>query len=91
MKHLLVVVLLIWGPLAWTDEGSSVRLTQSDGSVEIKRSGAQDWKPAKEGDVLERGDRLLAKDKSGALLSWSNGSMVKLYPNTEIELESEEG
>ncbi|MDP3513892.1 MAG: PKD domain-containing protein, partial [Sulfuritalea sp.] len=44
------------------------------------------WKPAKEGDVLERGDRAVAHDKSAALLTWSNGSMAKLYPNTEIEL-----
>lgn len=86
MKRLLVAVLMMWGAFAWADEGSSVRITQSDGSVEVKRSGAQNWKPAKEGDVLDRGDRLVAKDMSGALLFWSNGSMVKLYPNTEIEL-----
>jgi hypothetical protein len=86
MKYLAVAVCLMWGAVAWADEESSVRLTQSDGSVEIKRSGAQDWKPAKEGDTLDRGDRLAARDKSGALLFWSNGSMVKVYPNTEIEL-----
>lgn len=86
MKYLMVAVCLMWGAVAWADEGSSVRLTQSDGSIEIKKSGAQDWKPAKEGDTLDRGDRLAARDKSGALLFWSNGSMVKVYPNTEIEL-----
>lgn len=86
MKHLLTVALLMWGVLAWAEDASSVRITQTDGSVEIRKSGAKDWKPAKEGDVLERGDRLAARDKSAAVLMWSNGSMAKLYPNTEIGL-----
>lgn len=86
MKYLLSAVLLIWGVLAWAEDASTVRLSQSDGGVEIRRSGAKDWKPAREGDVLERGDRIAARDKSAALLSWTNGSMAKLYPNTELEL-----
>ncbi len=86
MKHLLTVVLLMWGVLAWAEDASSVRIAQSDGSVEIRRSGAKDWRPAKEGDVLERGDRLAARDKSAAVLLWSNGGMAKVYPNTEIGL-----
>lgn len=86
MNYTVVVAFLMWSAAGWAQEQSSVRLTQSDGSVEIRKSGAQAWKPAKEGDTLERGDRLAAKDKSAALLSWSNGSMVKVYPNTEIEL-----
>ncbi|WP_310450395.1 PKD domain-containing protein [Sulfuritalea sp.] len=86
MKKLLTAVLLTWGVFAWAEDASIVRIAQSDGSVEIRRGGAKDWKPAKEGDVLERGDRIAARDKSAVLLSWSNGSMAKLYPNTEIEL-----
>lgn len=86
MKYLMAVVLLVWGALAWADDASSVRITQSDGTVEIQKGGAQAWKPAKEGDVLERGDRLAARDKSAAVLLWSNGSMVKMYPNSEIGL-----
>jgi len=86
MKNLLTVVLLAWGVLAWAEDASIVRISQSDGNVEILKSGLKDWKPAREGDVLERGDRAVAHDKSAAVLTWSNGSMVKLYPNTEIEL-----
>jgi len=55
LKHLLVVVLVVWSSLGWADDASIVRITQIDGSVEIRRSGAHDWKPAKEGDVLDRG------------------------------------
>ena len=86
MKKLLTAVLLTWCIFAWAEDASTVRISQSDGSVEIRKSGAKDWKPAKEGDTLNRGDRIATRDKSAALLSWSNGSMVKLYPNAEIEL-----
>ncbi|MDP2794263.1 MAG: PKD domain-containing protein [Sulfurisoma sp.] len=86
MKTLLTAVLLTWGILAWAEDASTVRISQSDGSVDIRKSGAKDWKPAKEGDMLERGDRIAARDKSAALLLWTNGSMAKLYPNTEIEV-----
>lgn len=86
MKYVAMAVFLVWSALGWAEEESSVRITQSDGSVEIVKSGAKAGKPAKEGDVLERGDRLVAGDKSAALLLWSNGSMVKVYPNTEIAL-----
>lgn len=86
MKYVAVAVFLLWSVLGWADEESSVRITQSDGSVEIFKGGAKTGKAAKEGDVLERGDRIRAGDKSAALLLWSNGSMVKVYPNTELIL-----
>ena len=86
MKYITVVMFLLWAAAGWAQDGPSVRITQSDGSVEIRKSGAQAWKPAKEGDALERGDSVAARDKSAALLLWSNGSMVKVYPNTEITL-----
>jgi len=86
MKYLLAAMVSIWCVLAWAEDSSTVRVSQSDGSVEIRKSGAKEWKPAREGDMLERGDRIAARDKSAALLLWTNGCMAKLYPNTEIEL-----
>jgi PKD domain-containing protein/FecR-like protein len=87
MKRVLLVVFFMWSALAWAaDDASTVRIAQADGSVEVSRSGASTWQPAKDGAVLERGDRIRAGEKSGALLMWSNGSMVKLYPNTELAL-----
>lgn len=86
MKKFVALVLLVWSVFAWAQDASAVRIAQSDGQVEIRRSGATDWKPAKEGELLERGDRVAAGDKSAAVLMWSNGSMVKLYPNTEVVL-----
>lgn len=86
MKFLAVAVVVLWSLVASAEDASTVRLSQSDGSVEIRKSGAKDWKPAREGDVLDRGDRIVVRDKSAALLLWTNGSMAKLYPNTEMEL-----
>lgn len=79
-------LLLMWGAAAWAQEASTVRIAQIDGTVEIRKGDAQSWNPAKEGDVLERGDRLSAKAKSAAVIHWSNGSMAKVYPNTEFVL-----
>lgn len=78
-----VLILLTWAGAARADEASSVRIAQSDGNVAIRKSG-QAWRPARDGDLLERGDRVAARDKSAAVLLWSNGSMVKVYPETEI-------
>nr|MDP2191549.1 PKD domain-containing protein [Rhodoferax sp.] len=86
MNKLLALALMMWGVFAWAEDASIVRISQSDGQVEIRKSDAKEWRPAKEGDVLERGDRIAARDKSAAVLLWSNGSMARLYPNTEIEL-----
>lgn len=86
MKKLLIAVLLTWSLMTLAQDASTVRISQSDGSVEIRKSGAKDWKPAREGELLDRGDRIATHDKSAALLLWSNGSMAKLYPNTEMEL-----
>lgn len=86
MKKLIALALVMWSVFVWADDASTVRIAQSDGTVEVRRSGASDWQPAKEGGVLERGDRVRAGEKAAAVLSWSNGSMVKLYPNTEIAL-----
>jgi len=84
MKYGVIAVMLLWSALGWAEDESSVRIAQSDGAVEIVKGGVA--RPAKEGDLLERGDRLHVRDKSAALLMWSNGSMVKVYPNTDIAL-----
>ena len=87
MRYALVLTfLLMSGSLGWAQGASSVRISQIDGTVEILKSGAKNWSSAKEGDALERGDRLAAKAKSAALLLWSNGSMVKVYPDTQVTL-----
>jgi hypothetical protein len=42
--------LLLFSALAWADEESSVSVVQSEGSVEIVKSGSAAGKPAGKGD-----------------------------------------
>lgn len=61
-------------------EASIVRATRVDGTV--TKNGA----PLKEGDIIQRDDKVVAKEKSAAVLTWSNGSMVEIYPETTLVL-----
>jgi hypothetical protein len=62
-------------------DASIVRATRVDGTV--TKNGA----PLKEGDIIQRDDKIVTKDKSAALLTWSNGSMVEIYPKTSLILK----
>ncbi len=59
-------------------EASTIRAIQVDGNV--LRNG----KALKEGDILNRDDNISCQGKSAAVLKWSNGSMVKMYPDTQL-------
>jgi len=63
------------------EDASIVRATRVDGAV-MKNSA-----PLKEGDVIQRDDKLETKANSGAVLTWSNGSMLEVYPDTAITLK----
>ena len=67
-------------------EASTVRIIQVDGTVEVKKADAQEWSAAKEGDEFGRGDTLQCPEDSSAVLKWSNGSIVKVYPDTTLSL-----
>lgn len=83
---LTLTVLVSWAACydlkpASAQEASTVRATQVDGTV--TKNGAA----LNEGDIIQRGDKIVSKARSAAVLTWSNGSMLKLYPNTSIVLE----
>jgi PKD domain-containing protein/FecR-like protein len=86
MRCTVVLLFLVWSTIAWAQEAPSVRITHIDGNVVIRESSAQAWRTAAPGAVLERGDELATGHTSAALIVWSNGSMVKVYPDTEITL-----
>ncbi|MEW6533696.1 MAG: PKD domain-containing protein [Thermodesulfobacteriota bacterium] len=69
----------------WTSssgqEPSTVKITQCSGTV--TREGAV----LKEGDLVQRGDRISCQGNSEAILTWSNGSVVKLYPETILYMQ----
>jgi len=67
--------------IAQAQEASVVRVTQIDGTVTVN------GKPLKEGNVIQRDDNIAAKENSSAILTWSNGSIVEIYPETSLILK----
>lgn len=65
---------------ASAQDASVVRATQVDGTA--TKNGV----PLKEGDVVHRDDKIETKANSAAVLTWSNGSMVEMYPETALTL-----
>lgn len=69
------------GSAVYAEDASIVRASQVDGSVTVN------GKPLKDGDIIQRDDRIATKEKSAAILTWSNGSMVEIYPETSLVLK----
>lgn len=65
----------------FAQEASVVRVTQVNGTV--LKNGA----PVKEGELVQRDDTISCKEKSSAVLTWTNGSIMEIYPNTSIVLQ----
>lgn len=65
---------------ARADDASVVRASRVDGNV--TKNGV----PLKEGDIVQRDEKIAAGANSAALLTWSNGSMVEVYPETTLVL-----
>ncbi|MBI4616805.1 MAG: FecR domain-containing protein [Planctomycetes bacterium] len=59
-------------------------MVQIDGTVELLRAGSPF--PVAEGAVIQRDDVIRCAAKSAAVLKWSNGSILRLYPESEITL-----
>lgn len=66
---------------ASAQDASVVRATQVDGAA--TKNGV----PLKEGDVIQRDDKIETKANSAVVLTWSNGSMVEIYPETSLTLK----
>jgi len=66
---------------ASAQDASVVRATQVNGSVD--RSGQS----LKEGDIVQRGDTIVSQNKSSAIVTWSNGSILEIYPNSTVSFQ----
>ena len=78
---LVILALLSGRGQVYAEDASVVRATSVDGTV--LKNGA----PLKEGDVIGRDDQIETKTNSAAVLTWSNGSMVELYPDSSMKLK----
>ena len=72
---------------AAAEDASELRLTRVDGQATVKHYGVEKSSGAEEGAILVRGDVVETADKSFVVVSWSNGSMVRVYPNSRISID----
>ncbi|MCL4456464.1 MAG: PKD domain-containing protein [Nitrospirae bacterium] len=77
----LIVLLLLGVSAAYAEDASVVRATQVDGTV------LKNGSPMKDGDIIQRDDKIEAKANSAAVLTWSNGSIVQMYQDTTLILQ----
>lgn len=85
-EKMLMPVVLLWcimltGVVDVYAQESTIRVTQADGTVTLN------GRPLREGDVIKRDDRIDTKAGSSAVLTWSNGSIIEVYPDTSIVLK----
>lgn len=82
--HMLVVLLccvMLAGVINAYAQESAIRVTQADGSVLLN------GKALREGDLINRDDKIETKAGSSAVLTWSNGSIVEIYPESVLILK----
>jgi len=79
---MIVFFLLLLGvTAAYAEDASVVRATQVDGTV------LKNGSPMRDGDIIQRDDKIEAKANSAAVLTWSNGSIVQVYQDTTLILQ----
>jgi len=69
---------------------SQSTLSVLGGSVEVQKSTAEGWQRGADGMVLSAGARVKTEASSYALLTFSEGSTIKLEPDTDVEMQQVE-
>ena len=83
----LSVIVNVGLPSTPTALASQCTLTILGGDVEFQTSGSNVWHDAANGVVLQAGVRLKTAPDSHALLTFFEGSSIKLEPGTDIEIQ----
>lgn len=81
LSVLFYCITLVGVVTAHAEDASIVRATRVDGTV------TKDGTPLKEGDIIQRDEKILTGANSAAVLTWSNGSIVEIYPETSLVLK----
>ncbi len=91
---LVALVAGLWGvsnflspPPALASQGT---LSVLSGSVEVQESMAEGWQKGGDGMVLSAGARVKTEAGSYALLTFSEGSSIKLEPDSDVEIQQVE-
>jgi len=91
----LVLGLALGEPVARPAEAAKVesipvkvlKVEGAPGAVEVMRSGATVWDPARDDQVLYPGDRLRTLEKGRVTLRWSDNTTVRLPPFSDVVVE----
>lgn len=67
--------------------GQSALILRCTGEVLMKKPAATEWTKVQLRTILEQGDQLRTGSASAALMKLSNGSVVKVTPNTELAMD----
>ncbi|MEW6739676.1 MAG: PKD domain-containing protein [Nitrospirota bacterium] len=81
LSVLFYCILLVGVVSAYAEDASVVRATRVDGTV--TKNGI----PLKEGDIVQRDEKIATGANSAVVLTWSNGGIVEIYPETSIILK----
>ena len=83
----LSVIVSLGFPSTPTVLTSQCTLSMVSGEVELQTPGSDIWQQAADGIILEAGVRVKTASSSHALLTFLEGSSIKLEPNTDIEIQ----
>lgn len=66
---------------------STCTLTIETGHVQVQTPDASSWKEAVDGEILQAGTRIVTSEGTEALLTFFEGSTIRLEQNTDIEIK----
>lgn len=78
---LILALLLSVSAMAYAEQASEVRATRVDGQATL------DGGPLRDGTIITRDGRIETQAGAAVVLTWSNGSMLELYPQSAIVLK----
>ena len=67
-------------------KADEVRIVEIQGTVEARSAGAANWEPTRTNQVLHISDRLRTGADSRGALRWSDQSIMRIGPLTEMEI-----
>jgi len=85
----LLVKFVLLGPSP--AEASFTTLSVISGTVEVRDEGANDFRPAVDGETLEVGDTVRTGSEARAVITFFEGSTVEMEPETELTMQKLEG
>jgi hypothetical protein len=80
----IALVSVVIGPFAWAVPAGTILFTQAGASI-LDPSGMP--RPAKKGDIVEAGERVVTPSGAVSQILLSDGSLVGMRPGAELKLE----